>query len=127
MLPELLTFAQFFLRNEEEKLALEEEDSEEPCDAMRTELFFLFFAAPKLTLLLLFAPPVVFGATDVEELVEVSLGLKDEAEDVLVVLEERDFSARPEAREGAKEEEDEDKWAEGICGDEDTCRACVVP
>lgn len=124
MLPELLTFAQFFLRDEE-KLALEEEDSE---DDVRTELFFLFFAALKLELLLLlFAPPVVFGVTDVEELEEVSLGLKDEEDDDLVVWEERDFGARPEAREGAKEEEDEDKWAEGICGDEDTCRACVVP
>lgn len=44
---------------------------------------------------------------------------------VLLLLEERDLSARPEARDGVEEEEDE--WAEGICGDEDTCRACVMP
>ena len=134
MLPELLTFAQFFLNEEEEeKLALEEEDSEELCDEERTELFFLFFPELKLVLLLLlFAPvlppPVELGVTGAEEPEGVSLGLKDDDDDLVVpLLEERDLSARLEAREGAEEEEDEDKWAEGICGDEDTCRACVVP
>lgn len=96
------------------------------------ELFFLFLPELKLVVLL-FAPvlpPLAeFGVTGVEEPEDVSLGLKAE-EDLVVVLllllEERDLSVRPEAREGTKEEE-EDKWAEGICGDEDTCRACVVP
>lgn len=84
-------------------------------------------------LLLLFAPTLAeLGMTGMEEPEEISLGLKDDDDDdddlvVLLLLEERDLSTRPEAREGAEEEEDEDKWAEGICGDEDTCRACVVP
>lgn len=74
----------------------------------------------------LLPPPVEFGMTGVEEPEEMSLGLKDDDDDLVVVLlEERDLSARPEAREGAEEVEDE--WAEGICGDEDTCRACVMP
>lgn len=135
MLPELPTFAQFFLKDEEEeeeKLALEEEDSEKPWDEERTELFFLFFPELKLVLLLLLLAPVLpplveFGMTGVEEPDEISLGLKDDDDLVVLLLEERDLNARPEAREGAEEEEDEDKWAEGICGDEDTCRACVVP
>lgn len=135
MLPELPTFAQFFLNEEEEeeKLALEEEDSEEAWDEERIELFFLFLPELKLVVLL-FAPvlpPLAeFGVTGVEEPEDVSLGLKDDEDFVVVLLllEERDLSVRPEAREGTKEEEeDEDKWAEGICGDEDTCRACVVP
>lgn len=135
MLPELPTFAQFFLNEEEEKLAFDEEDSEEPWDEERTELFFLFFPELKLVLLLLLFAPMLpplaeLGMTGVEEPDNISLGLKDDDDDkddlVVLLLEERDLSARPEAREGA-EEEDEDKWAEGICGDEDTCRACVVP
>lgn len=133
MLPELLTFAQFFLNGEEEeKAALEEEDSEEAWDEDSIELFFLFFPELKLLLLLLVFVPVLpplmeFGMADVEEPEEVSLGLKDDDDlVVLLLLEDRDLSARPEAKEGA-EEEDEDKWVEGICGDEDTCRACVVP
>lgn len=134
MLPELPTFAQFFLKEEEEeeeKLAFEEEDSEGPWDEERTELFFRFFPELKLALLLLLLAPVLppvagLGMTGVEE---ISLGLKEDDDLVVLLLEEeeRDLSARPEAREGAEEEEEEDKWAEGICGDEDTCRACVVP
>lgn len=63
-----------------------------------------------------------------EEPEETSLGLKDDDDLVVLLLEEeRDLSARPEARERAEEEEDKDEWAEGICGDEDTCRACVMP
>lgn len=91
-------------------------------------MFFLFFPEPKLVLLLLMLapllpPPVEFGMTGVED---ISLGLKDDDDlFVLLLLEERDLSARPEAREGVEEEEEE--WAEGICGDEDTCRACVMP
>lgn len=94
-------------------------------------MFFLFFPEPKLALLLLMLapllpPPVEFGMTGVEELEDISLGLKDDDDlFVLLLLEERDLSARPEAREGVEEEEEE--WAEGICGDEDTCRACVMP
>lgn len=67
--------------------------------------------------------------TGAEEPAEISLGLTDNDLVVLLLLllEGRDFGARPEASEGAKGEVDEDKWAEGICGDEDTCRACVVP
>lgn len=112
-------------------LALEEEDSEELWDEDKTELFFLFFPELKLVLLLLLLapelPPLVeFGMTGVEE-AEISLGLKDEDDLVVLLLEERDLSARPEAKEGAEEEEDEDRWAEGICGDEDTCRACMLP
>lgn len=112
-------------------MALEEEDSEGPWDEERIELFFLFFPELKLVLLLLLLapllPPLVeLGITGVEE-PEISLGLKDDDDLVVLLLEERDLSARPEAREGAEEEEDEDKWAEGICGDEDTCRACVMP
>lgn len=136
MLPELPTFAQFFLKEEaeEEELALEEEESDEAWDEERTELFFLFFPRlkPVLLLLLLLAPaPLGLEAMCVEEPEEVSLGLKDDG-DLVVLLpeedeEERDFSARPEAGEGADKEEDEDRWAEGICGDEDTCRACLVP
>lgn len=108
-----------------------EEDSEELCDEERRELFFLFFPELKLVLLLLLLapllPPLVeLGMTGTVEPEEISLGLKDDADLVVLLLEERDLSARPEAREGA-EEEDEDEWAEGICGDEDTCRACVVP
>lgn len=108
-----------------------EEDSEGPWDEDRIELFFLFFPELKLVLLLLLLaplllPPMEFGMTGVEEPEESSLGLKDDDDDLVVLLlEERDLSARPEAREGA--EEDEDEWAEGICGDEDTCRACVMP
>lgn len=63
-----------------------------------------------------------------EEPEEKSLGLKDDDDDdlvVLLLLEERDLSARPEAGEGADEKEEE--WTKGICGDEDTCRACVMP
>lgn len=126
MLPELPTFAQFFLK--EEKLAFEE-DSEGPWDEDRRELFFRFLPELKLALLLLLLAPVLpplagLGMTGVEE---ISFGLKEDDDLVVLLLEERDLSARPEAREGAEEEEDEDKWAEGICGDEDTCRACVVP
>lgn len=133
MLPELPTFAQFFLKEEEEeeKLAFDEEDSEEPWDEERIELFFLFFPELKLVLLLLMLAPMLptlmeLGTTGMEEPEEISLDRKDEDDLVVLLLEERDLSARLEAREGA-EEEDEDKWAEGICGDEDTCRACVVP
>lgn len=127
MLPELPTFAQFFLK--EEKLAFEEEDSEGPWDEDRRELFLRFFPELKLVLLLLLLAPLLpplagLGMTGV---VEISFGLKEDDDLVVLLLEERDLSARPEAREGAEEEEDEDKWAEGICGDEDTCRACVVP
>lgn len=113
-------------------MAFDEEDSEEPWDEERIELFFLFFPELKLVLLLLLLapllPPLVeLGITGVEEPGEISLGLKDDDDDLVVLLlEERDLSARPEAREGAEEEEEEE-WAEGICGDEDTCRACVVP
>lgn len=112
-------------------MGLEEEESEEPWDEERRELFFLFFPELKLVLLLLLLapmlhPPVELGMTGVDGLGETSLGLKDEDDLVVVLLEERDLSARPEAWEGA-EEEDEDEWAEGICGDEDTCRACVLP
>lgn len=90
-------------------------------------MFFLFFPEPKLVLLLLMLapllpPPVEFGMTGVED---ISLGLKDDDDLFVLLLEERDLSARPEAREGVEEEEEE--WAEGICGDEDTCRACVMP
>lgn len=70
-------------------------------------------------------PPVEFGMTVVEEPEDISLGLKDDDDLVVLLLEDRDLSARPEARDGVDEEEDE--WAEGICGDEDTCRACVMP
>lgn len=95
-------------------------------------MFFLFFAEPKLVLLLLMLapllpPPVEFGMTGVEELEDISLGLKDDDDLFMLLLEERDLSARPEAREGVEEEEEEEEWAEGICGDEDTCRACVMP
>lgn len=107
-------------------MALEEEDSEGPWDEARIELFFLFFPEPKLVLLLLLLTPLLLGMRGVEEPEEISLGLKDDDDLVVLLLEERDLRARPEAREGA-EEEDEDKWAEGICGDEDTCRACVMP
>lgn len=132
MLPELPTFAQFFLKEEEEKLALEEEDSVEPWDEERIELFFLFFPelklAPLLVLLAPVLPPMVaLGMMVTEEPDELSLGLKDDEDLVVLLPEERDLGTRPEVREGAEEEEDEDKWAEGICGDEDTCRACVVP
>lgn len=110
-------------------MALEEEDSEGPWDDESIELFFLFFPELKLVLLLLLLapllpPPMELGMKGIEEL-EISLGLKDDDDLVVLLLEERDLSARPEAREGAEEEED--KWAEGICGDEDTCRACVMP
>lgn len=74
----------------------------------------------------LLPPAVELGMTGVEE-PEISLDLKDDDDFVVLLLDERDLSARPEAREGAEEEEDEDEWAEGICGDEDTCRACVLP
>lgn len=111
-------------------MALDEEDSEGPWDEESIELFFLFFPELKLVLLLLLLapllpPPMELGMTGVEE-PEISLGLKDADDLVVLLLEERDLSARPEAREGT-EEEDEDEWAEGICGDEDTCRACVMP
>lgn len=130
MLPELPTFAQFFLKEEEEKLALE--DSVEPWDEERIELFFLFFPELKLVPLLVLLAPVLpplvaLGMTVMEEPDELSLGLKDDDDLVVLLPEERDLGTRPEVREGAEEEEDEDKWAEGICGDEDTCRACVVP
>lgn len=111
-------------------MALEEDESEELWDEDRMELIFLFFPELKLVLLLLLLapllpPPVELGVPGAEE---ISLGLKDDDDlVVLLLLEERDLRARPEAREGAEEEEDEDEWAEGICGDEDTCRACVVP
>lgn len=113
-------------------MALEEEDSEGPWDEERIELFFLFFPELKLMLLLLLLapllpPPMELGMTGVEEPEEISLGLKDDDDLVVLLLEERDLSARPEAREGAEDEEEEDEWAEGICGDEDTCRACVMP
>lgn len=121
MLPELPTFAQFFLK-EEEELALVEE-SEEPWDEVRRELFFLFFPELELVLLLLLLAPVGLGLTEAVEPGGVSLGLK-EADLVVLLLEERDLSERPEARCGAEEE---DEWAEGNCGDEDTCRACVEP
>lgn len=78
-----------------------------------------------MLLLLMLAPPVEFGMTVVEEPEDISLGLKDDDDLVVLLLEDRDLSARPEARDGVDEEEDE--WAEGICGDEDTCRACVMP
>lgn len=74
----------------------------------------------------LLLPLVEFGMTDVEEPEDISFGLKDDDDLVVLLLEERDLSARPEAREGADEEEEEE-WAKGICGDEDTCRACVMP
>lgn len=77
-------------------------------------------------------PPLEeFGTREVEEPEDKSFGLKDDDDDDLVVLllEERDLSARPEAGEGAdeKEEEEQEEWTKGICGDEDTCRACVMP
>lgn len=130
MLPELPTFAQFFLKEEEEEWLALEEESEGPWDEERIELLFLFFPRPKLVLLLLLLapllPPLVeLGMTGTEEPEEISFGLKEDDDLVVLLLEERDFSARPEAREGAEEEKDE--WAEGICGDEDTCRACVMP
>lgn len=137
MLPELPTFAQFFLKEDDDdegKLALEAEDSEEQWEEERTEAFFLFFPVLKLALLLFMLAPVLpplveFGRAAVDEPEEISLDLKDEEDDLVVALlpDERDFSARPEAREGAEEDKDEDKWAEGICGNEDTCLACVVP
>lgn len=115
-------------------MTFEEEDSEGPWDEDRIELFFLFFPELKPMLLLLLLapllpPPVELEMTWVEEPEETSLGLKDDDDLVVLLLleEERDLSARPEAREGAEEEEDEDEWAEGICGNEDTCRACVMP
>lgn len=114
MLPELPTFAQFFLKDEE-KLALEEE-SEGTWDEERIALFFLFFPELKLVLLLLLLAPLrELGEMGVEGPEEMSLGLNDDDDDLVVLLleeEERDLSARPEAREGADEEEDE--WAEGI-------------
>lgn len=70
-------------------------------------------------------PPVELGATDVEEPEDKSFSLKDDDDFVVLLLEERDLSARPEAGEGADEKEEE--WTKGICGDEDTCRACVMP
>lgn len=73
-------------------------------------------------------PPVEFGTTDAEEPEDKSFGLKDDEDLVALLLEERDLSARPEAGEGADEkEEEEEEWTKGICGDEDTCRACVMP
>ena len=74
-------------------------------------------------------PPVEFGKTDAVEPKDKSFGLKDDDDLVVLLLEERDLSARPEAGEGAdeKEEEEEEEWTKGICGDEDTCRACVMP
>lgn len=104
------------------------EDSDEPWDEVKRELFFLFFPELKLVLLLLLLapllpPPVGFGVTGAVELEGMSLGLND-ADLVVLLLDERDLSERPEARCGAEEE---DEWAEGNCGDEDTCRACVVP
>lgn len=104
------------------------EDSDEPWDEVKTELFFLFFPELKLVLLLLLLdpllpPPVGLGVTVAVEPEGLSLGLND-ADLVVLLLDERDFSGRPEARCGAEEG---DEWAEGNCGDEDTCRACVVP
>lgn len=104
------------------------EDSDEPWDEAKRELFFLFFPELKLVLLLLvlaplLPPPVGFGVTGAVEPEGMSLGLND-ADLVELLLDERDLSERPEARCGADEE---DEWAEGNCGDEDTCRACVVP
>lgn len=109
-------------------MALEEDDSEEAWEEERSELFFLFFPKLKLVPLLVLLPPplptlVEFGMTGIEDPEELSLGLKED-DLVVLLLDERDLSARPEAREGAEEEEE---WAEGICGDEDTCRACAVP
>lgn len=104
------------------------EDSDEPWDEVKRELFFLFFPELKLVLLLLLLaplppPPVGLGVTGAVEPEEgMSLGLND-ADLVVLLLDERDLSERPEARCGAEE----DEWAEGNCGDEDTCRACVVP
>lgn len=80
-----------------------------------------------LTLAPLLPPPVEFGTTEAEEPEDISFGLKDDDDLVVLLLEERDLSTRPEAREGADDEEEEEEWAKGICGDEDTCRACVMP
>lgn len=80
-----------------------------------------------LTLAPLLPPPAEFGATDAEEPEDISFGLKDDDDLLVLLLEERDLSARPEAREGADDEEEEEEWVKGICGDEDTCRACVMP
>lgn len=104
------------------------EDSEEPWDEVKRELFFLFFPELELVLLLLLLapllpPPVGLGVTGAVEPEGMSLGLND-ADLVVLLLDERDLSERPEARCGAEEE---DEWAEGNCGDEDTCRACVEP
>lgn len=77
-----------------------------------------------LTLAPLLPPPAEFGTTDAEEPEDISFGLKDDDDLLVLLVEERDLSARPEAREGADEEEE---WVKGICGDEDTCRACVMP
>lgn len=78
------------------------EDSDEPWDEVKRELFFLFF--PELTfvlLLLLLAPllppPVGLGVTGVVEPEGISFGLND-ADLVVLLLDERDLRERPEAR-----------------------------
>ena len=138
VLPELPgALPQFFLKEaevaEEEELAFDEGESEAgPWDEARKELFFLFFPELKLALLLVLlipaAPPKELGVTGVEEEPdELSRGLKDAALPAPPPPEEeeeRDLNARTETGGGARGEEE---WAEGICGDEDTCRACVAP
>lgn len=99
------------------------EDSDEPWDEVKRELFFRFFPELELVLLLLLLappPPPPVGVGGAGE--GVSLGL-NEADLVVLEQEERDLRERPEAR----CEEEDDEWAEGICGDEDTCRACGAP
>lgn len=103
------------------------DDSDVLWDEVKRELFFLFFPELKLVLLLLLLAPlrstVGLGVTAAVDPEGISLGLND-ADLVVLLLDERDLSERPEARCGVEED---DEWAEGNCGDEDTCRACVVP
>lgn len=84
------------------------EDSDEPWDEVKRELFFLFFPELKLVLLLLLAPllppPVGLGVTGGVEPEVMSLGLND-ADLVVLLLDERDLSDRPEVRCGADEDE----------------------
>lgn len=70
--------------------------SEELWDDVKTELFFLFFPELELVLLLLLPAPVGLGATGPEEADGESLGL-NEADLVVLLLDERDLSERPEA------------------------------
>lgn len=70
--------------------------SEELWDDVKTELFFLFFPELELVLLLLLPAPVGLGATEPEEADGESLGL-NEADLVVLLLDERDLSERPEA------------------------------